>query len=50
METNSDCCILDELSGFEQAWKGAAQKHMPGLNDQFASYETLGEFIILEFQ
>ncbi|KAL6181946.1 hypothetical protein ACLB2K_048593 [Fragaria x ananassa] len=32
----------DELSGFEQAWKGAAQKHMPGLNDQFASYETLG--------
>ncbi|PRQ18035.1 putative myeloid leukemia factor [Rosa chinensis] len=32
----------DELSGFEHAWKGAAQKHMPGLNDQFASYESLG--------
>ncbi|KAK9927448.1 hypothetical protein M0R45_024631 [Rubus argutus] len=32
----------DELSGFEEAWKGAAKKHMPGLSDQFAGYEILG--------
>ncbi|XP_050377064.1 uncharacterized protein LOC126794398 [Argentina anserina] len=33
----------DELSGFEQAWKGAAQKHMPRLHDQIASYDNLGD-------
>lgn len=38
--------ILDELSGFEDAWKGTAKKHFPGLADKFGGYENIGEFIL----
>lgn len=24
------CVLLDELTGFEEAWKGNAGKHLPG--------------------
>ncbi|PON80892.1 Myeloid leukemia factor [Trema orientale] len=28
----------DELSGFEEAWKESAQKHLPGLTDNLSGY------------
>ncbi|KAM1037449.1 hypothetical protein ACFX15_031607 [Malus domestica] len=32
----------DELSGFEEAWKGTAKKHLPVLADKFGGYENIG--------
>ncbi|KAI5328640.1 hypothetical protein L3X38_028037 [Prunus dulcis] len=32
----------DEISGFEEAWKGTAKKRLPGWTDKFGGYENLG--------
>lgn len=32
----------DELAGFEQSWKGNAQKHMPGWSENFIGYDNIG--------
>ena len=26
------CCAIDDLAGFEEAWKGKARQHLPGWN------------------
>lgn len=33
---------LDELDGFEEAWKGTAQKHFPGWSGNFSGLESAG--------
>ncbi|KAI3468870.1 hypothetical protein Pfo_025533 [Paulownia fortunei] len=32
----------DELTGFEEAWKGNVRKHHPGLSEGFASQDVIG--------
>lgn len=34
--------FLDELSGFEKAWQGNAQKHLPGLTGNLNGYVNTG--------
>ena len=35
--------LSDELSGFEEAWKGTAQKHLPGWAGNFGGHESAGK-------
>lgn len=39
--------FLDELVGFEEAWKGNARKHLPGWSEEFASQDALGMLLFL---
>lgn len=35
----------DELTGFEEAWKGNARKKMPGLPENYLSLEHMGNWL-----
>ena len=39
--------ISDELSGFEEAWKGNARKHLPGWNEGLNMHDGMDKFAIL---
>ncbi|KAK9277285.1 hypothetical protein L1049_006825 [Liquidambar formosana] len=32
----------DELTGFEEAWKGNARKHLPGWSERFGDHDNMG--------
>lgn len=37
---------LDELGGFEEAWKGNVRKHLPGWSEEFGSRDGIGMLFI----
>lgn len=39
--------ILDELVGFEEAWKGKAQKQLPGWTGNVGVYGNAGKLFLL---
>jgi hypothetical protein len=41
------CVLLDELTGFEEAWKGNAGKHLPGWTGSFTGIDNMGRLLWL---
>ena len=39
--------LQDELSGFEEAWKGNAGKHLPGWTGSFTGIDNMGKLLWL---
>lgn len=39
--------LLDELSGFEEAWKGHAGKNFPGWTGSFTGIDNMGKLLWL---
>lgn len=37
------CWLLDELAGFEQAWKGNSEKHFPAWDDGSTFNDAAGK-------
>lgn len=35
-------CMIDELSGFNEAWNGSARNHMPGSTGNFIGHNNMG--------
>jgi hypothetical protein len=40
------CVLLDELTGFEEAWKGNAGKHLPGWTGSFTGIDNIGKLAL----
>lgn len=38
--------LLDELTGFEEAWKGNAGKHLPGWTGSFTGIDNIGKLAL----
>lgn len=36
---------LDELAGFEEAWKGNARHSLPGWNGSFSRHDGMGKIV-----
>lgn len=38
--------LLDEIPGFEEAWKGNARQHLPGWTGSLAGHDNMGKIVL----